>query len=64
MNFIKVNMSSKTVEIVETPNEYKGIGGRGLTSIMLNQDVPADCDPLGPDNKLIFAIGMFCGTSM
>ena len=64
MNFIKVNMSSKKVEIVETPDKYKGIGGRGLTSIMLNEDVPAECDPLGPDNKLIFAIGMFCGTSM
>jgi aldehyde:ferredoxin oxidoreductase len=64
MNFIRVNMSAKEVKIEETPDEYKGIGGRGLTSIMINKEVPADCDPLGPDNKLIFAIGMFCGTSM
>lgn len=64
MNFIKVNMSNKTIKIEGMPDEYIGIGGRGLTSIMINKDVPADCDPLGPDNKLIFATGMFCGTSM
>ncbi len=64
MNFIRVNMNDKTVNIEKMPDEYVGIGGRGLTSIMLNKEVPADCDPLGPDNKLIFATGMFCGTSM
>jgi aldehyde:ferredoxin oxidoreductase len=64
MNFIRVNMSKKTVKIEDMPGEYKGIGGRGLTSIMINKEVPADCDPLGPDNKLIFATGIFCGTSM
>ena len=64
MNFIRVNMNDKTVKIESMPDEYTGIGGRGLTSIMINKEVPADCDPLGPDNKLIFAVGMFCGTSM
>ena len=64
MNFIRVNMNDKTVKIEGVPEEYFGIGGRGLTSIMINNEVPADCDPLGPDNKLIFATGMFCGTSM
>jgi len=64
MNFIRVNMNDKTVEIEGMPDEYIGTGGRGLTSIMINNEVPADCDPLGPDNKLIFSIGMFCGTSM
>ncbi|MFC1839669.1 aldehyde ferredoxin oxidoreductase family protein [Thermodesulfobacteriota bacterium] len=64
MNFIRVNMNDKTVKVEAMPDEYFGIGGRGLTSIMINNEVPADCDPLGPDNKLIFATGMFCGTSM
>ncbi len=64
MNFIKVDMSSKTVNVEGMPDEYKGVGGRGLTSIMINKEVPADCDPLGPDNKLIFATGIFCGTTM
>lgn len=64
MKFIKVNMNNRTVKYEDVPEEYKGIGGRALTSIMINREVPADCDPLGPDNKLIFATGMFCGTSM
>lgn len=64
MNFIKVNMNKKTVKIEAMPGEYKGVGGRGLTSIIINKEVPAGCDPLGPDNKLIFAIGLFCGTNM
>lgn len=58
MNFIRVNMSDKTIKIESMPDEYIGIGGRGLTSIMINKEVPADCDPLGPDNKLIYATGM------
>lgn len=64
MDFIRVNMNEKTVKIEPMPDEYTGIGGRALTSIMINKEVPAGCDPLGPDNKLIFAVGMFCGTSM
>jgi aldehyde:ferredoxin oxidoreductase len=29
---------------------------------MINAEVPPDCDPLGPDNKLIFAAGTLSGT--
>ncbi len=64
MKFIKIDMKTKAIKIEDMPEEYIGVGGRALTSIMINKDVPADCDPLGPDNKLIFATGMFCGTSM
>ncbi|MBN1277176.1 MAG: aldehyde ferredoxin oxidoreductase, partial [Deltaproteobacteria bacterium] len=64
MNFIRVNMNDKSIRIEAMPEEYTGVGGRGLTSIMINNEVPATCDPLGPDNKLIFATGMFCGTNM
>ncbi len=64
MNFIRVNMNDKTIKTEPMPDEYIGIGGRGLTSIMINEEVPADCDPLGAENKLIFAVGMFSGTTM
>jgi aldehyde:ferredoxin oxidoreductase len=30
---------------------------------MINEEVPPDCNPLGPENKLIFAIGLLTGTS-
>ncbi|MFH1242544.1 MAG: aldehyde ferredoxin oxidoreductase C-terminal domain-containing protein, partial [Pseudomonadota bacterium] len=33
-----------------------------LTSIMINNEVPPKCDPLGPENKLIFAPGFLSGT--
>ncbi|MBW2674185.1 MAG: aldehyde ferredoxin oxidoreductase, partial [Deltaproteobacteria bacterium] len=35
-----------------------------LTSIMINAEVPATCDTLGPENKLIFAPGLLSGTSL
>jgi aldehyde:ferredoxin oxidoreductase len=40
------------------------LGGRGLTSIMINNEVPAESDALGPQNKLIFAPGFLTGTPL
>jgi len=64
MKCIRVNMSKKTVGVEDVPPEYKGLGGRGLTSVMINEEVLPNCDPLGPDNKLIFAPGLLSGTSL
>ncbi|MBW2412474.1 MAG: aldehyde ferredoxin oxidoreductase [Deltaproteobacteria bacterium] len=64
MQFIRVNMSNQTVTVEDVPAEYAGLGGRGLTSIMINNEVPPTCDPLGPENKLIFAPGLLSGTSL
>jgi len=64
MKFVKVNMSKKSVQFQDVPKEYAGLGGRGLTSVMINAEVPAKCDPLGPENKLIFAPGLLSGTSL
>jgi len=64
MKFVKVNMSEKSVQFQEVPKEYAGLGGRGLTSVMINAEVPPKCDPLGPENKLIFAPGLLSGTNL
>jgi aldehyde:ferredoxin oxidoreductase len=64
MKFIKVNMSNKTIAVDDVPQDYLGLGGRGLTSIMINSEVPPTCDPLGPDNKLIVAPGLLSGTPL
>jgi aldehyde:ferredoxin oxidoreductase len=64
MKFIKVNMGTKAVSIEDVPEGYRGLGGRGLTSGMINEEVPPQCDPLGPENKLIFAPGLLSGTSL
>jgi aldehyde:ferredoxin oxidoreductase len=39
------------------------VGGRGLVAYLLLRDLPAGADPLGPDNLLIFAPGVFQGSS-
>jgi aldehyde:ferredoxin oxidoreductase len=64
MQFIRVNMSAQTVRVEDVPQDYVGLGGRGLTSIMINKEVPPTCDSLGPENKLIFAPGLLSGTSL
>ncbi len=64
MKFLRVNMSDKTTRFEDVPQPYLGLGGRGLTSIMINAEVPPKCDPLGPENKLIFAPGLLSGTSL
>jgi aldehyde:ferredoxin oxidoreductase len=64
MKFLKVNMSSKTIAVEDVPQQYLGLGGRGLTSILINNEVPAQCHPLSPENKLIFAPGLLSGTNL
>jgi len=64
MKFLKVDMTTQIISYQDVPQEYAGLGGRGLTSIMINHEVPPDCDPLGPDNKLIFAPGLLTGTNL
>lgn len=64
MKFLRVNMTDLSLNYQDIPDEYSGLGGRGLTSVMINNEVPAQCDPLGPDNKLIFATGILTGTPL
>jgi len=64
MKLVRVNMSEKTIRVEDVPQDYVGLGGRGLTSIMINAEVPPKCDPLGPQNKLIFAPGFLSGTPL
>jgi len=64
MKFLRVNLSNKSVQFEDVPKEYMGLGGRGLTSVIINAEVPPRCDPLGPQNKLIFAPGLLSGTSL
>lgn len=64
MKFIRVNMTEKTVSIESAPEQYVGLGGRGLTSILISTEVPPTCDALGPENKLVFAPGLLSGTPL
>ncbi len=58
----RVNMSDLSYKIENVPEEWKGLGGRGLTSTIVAAEVDPECHPLGPNNKLVFAPGLLSGT--
>jgi len=59
---LRVNMSRLEIGYEDLPPEWKLIGGRGLIARIMNKEVPPDTVPLGPENKLLFAIGPLAGT--
>ncbi len=61
--FIRVNMTTLESSVGDVPEKYRGLGGRGLTSNFVNDEVKPTCHPLGRNNKLIFAPGLLSGTS-
>jgi aldehyde:ferredoxin oxidoreductase len=60
---LRVNMNERTATYEDVPDGYKLLGGRGLTSTMIHDEVDATCHPLGPNNKLVFAPGIVTGTA-
>ncbi|MBE0585295.1 MAG: aldehyde ferredoxin oxidoreductase, partial [Desulfofustis sp.] len=58
----RVNMTDLTTRVEEVPQNWAGLGGRGLTSNIVAAEVPPTCHPLGPNNKLVFAPGLLSGT--
>jgi aldehyde:ferredoxin oxidoreductase len=64
MTFLHVDMTSGRIAEERIPEPYSDLGGRGLTSILINDRVPAGCDPLGNENVLVFAPGYLSGTSL
>ena len=64
MKILHINMTSLSIYEEQIPTEYTNLGGRALTSIMINEHVPADCDPLGKENLLVLAPGLLGGTSL
>ena len=60
---IRVDMTQQTAEIVDFPDEWKLLGGRGLSAKILLAECDPTCDPLGPDNVLVMAPGVMSGTA-
>jgi aldehyde:ferredoxin oxidoreductase len=58
----RVNMSNLTLIAEDVPEEWKMLGGRGLTSAIVSKEVEPRCHPLGSKNKLVFAPGLLAGT--
>ena len=63
MWILRIKMTDRTYRLEEVPAAYKSLGGRGLTSSMVHDEVPPLCHPLGPNNKLVFAPGIVTGTT-
>jgi len=63
MWILRLNMNDRSYRLEEAPAKYKLLGGRGVTSTLVADEVPPLCHPLGPNNKLVFAPGMVSGTT-
>ncbi len=63
MWILRLNMTDRSYRLEELPEKYKLLGGRGLTSSIIHDEVPPQCAPLGPNNKLVFAPGIVTGTN-
>jgi aldehyde:ferredoxin oxidoreductase len=61
MNIWRVNLGDNSLKVEECPAGWMGLGGRGLIARILVDEVDPRCDPLGPENKLIFAPGLLVG---
>lgn len=61
---LEVDLTKGNIERVATdPRDTElYLGGLGTNAKMLWDRVPADVDPFSPDNLLIFAAGLLCGT--
>lgn len=64
MKFIRIDMTTKRISSENAPEAFAGLGGRALTSGIICREVPPECDPLGPQNKLILAPGLLSGTRL
>jgi len=63
---LRVNLSNDKISI-EHPEEIfyrKYIGGEGFVAYYLLKELKPKTDPLGPENKLIFATGPITGVSI
>jgi len=63
---LRVNLTEQSAIEEDLPLEIAKdfIGGAGFGIKYLYDEVEADTDPMGPDNKLIFASGPFSGTTI
>ena len=60
---LRINLDELAYSLEELPKIYADLGGRALSSQIIGQEVPPKADPIGPENKLIFAAGILAGTT-
>ncbi len=60
---LRINMRKKSHKFEPLKSDYTKLAGRALTSKIVLDEVDPTCNPIGPKNKVIFANGIFVGTS-
>jgi aldehyde:ferredoxin oxidoreductase len=60
---MRFNMTNRTHTVEELPKKYETLGGRGLTSTIVYDEVDPMCHALGPNNKLVFGLGYVTGSA-
>ena len=63
MKFIRLDMTARQIHVAPVPEQYRDLGGRGLTSGLLAAEVDPGCHALGGGNKLVIAPGLLTGSS-
>jgi aldehyde:ferredoxin oxidoreductase len=60
---LRVNLTNGDITIEKPEETYyqRYLGGRGIIMHTLLTEIPAKADPLGAENKLIFAMGLLTG---
>lgn len=61
MKVWRINTREQTSSVESVPEAWERLGGRGLLARIMVDEVNPTCDPLGPENKLIFAPGLLVG---
>lgn len=62
---LRINLKDQSVKVesLNLEQAHKFIGGRGLGTKILMDEIDVNIDPLSPENKLIFAAGPLTGTA-
>jgi aldehyde:ferredoxin oxidoreductase len=61
MEILRIDMAEEKFSREPVPESWEKLGGRALSAHILVDEVPPACEPLGPDNKIIFAPGLLVG---
>ena len=61
MKIWRIDTNTQQHSIDNVPEDWQHLGGRGLLARIMLDEVAPTCDPLGPNNKLVFAPGLLVG---
>jgi aldehyde:ferredoxin oxidoreductase len=61
-DLLNVDLTRGTVTREPLSADLEPLGGHGLTSAIVGQEVDPEADPFGPGNVLVYAAGIFAGT--